>query len=51
MGPCDPFWSRWFQFWGQQAALEIDSPLDKMVVIRLMQEKTWWFLFEFFLEY
>ena len=44
MGPWDHFWSHWFQFWGQQATLEIYSPLDKMIVIRVVKKQEWWFL-------
>ena len=37
MGPWDHFWFHWFQLWGQQAALEIYSSLEKMTVIRVVQ--------------
>ena len=40
----------WFQFWGQQAVGDIESPLEKVIVIRVEKKKTWWFLFETFLE-
>ena len=33
------------------AALEIYSPLEKMIVIRVVQQQAWWFLYEIFLEY
>ena len=39
MGPYDHFWSHWFKLWGQQAALEIYSPLDKMFVIKVVQQQ------------
>ena len=51
MGHWDHFWSHWFQFLGQQAALEIYSPLEKIIVIRVVQKQAWWFLFEIFLRY
>ena len=41
----------WFQLWGQQAALKIYSPLEKMIVIRVVQQQECWFLSEIFLEY
>ena len=44
------FWSHWFQFWVQQAALEIDSLLEKKIVIRVVKQQEWWFLSEIFLE-
>ena len=41
----------WFQFWGQQAIWEIESPLEKVIVIRVVQQQTWWFLSEVLLRY
>ena len=35
----------WFQFWGQQEVGDIESPLEKVIVIRLEKKKVWWFLF------
>ena len=40
----------WFQFWGKQAIGDIESPLEKMILIKVKQQKTWWFIFETFLE-
>ena len=40
----------WFQFWGQQAIGDIESPLEKVIVIRVEQKQAWWILFETFLE-
>ena len=36
----------WFQFWGEQAVGDIESPLEKVIVVRVEQEQAWWFLFE-----
>ena len=41
----------WFQFWGKQAVGDIESPLQKVFVIRVEKKQAWWFLFETFLEY
>ena len=35
----------WFQFWGQQAVGDIESPLEKVIVIRVEKQQAWWFLF------
>ena len=51
MGPWDHFWSHWFQVWGLQAALKIYLPLEKIILIKLVQQQAWWFLSEMFLEY
>ena len=48
MGPWDHFWSHWFQLWGKQATLEIYSPLEKVIVIRVVQQQAWWLLSETF---
>ena len=40
----------WFQFWGQQVVMEIESPLEKVSVIIVVQQQAWCFLFETFLE-
>ena len=40
----------WFQFWGQQAVREIESPLEKVSIIIVVQQQAWCFLFETFLE-
>ena len=40
----------WFQFWGQQAVGDIESPLEKVIVIRVEQQQAWRFLFETLLE-
>ena len=34
----------WFQFFGQQAVCEIELPLEKVIVIRVVQQQAWWFL-------
>ena len=51
MGPWDHFWSHWFQLWGKQAAMDIYPPLEKMIVIIVVQKQAWWFLSEILLEY
>ena len=51
MRPWDHFWSHWFQLWGKQETLEIYSQLEEMIVIIVVKEQAWWFLFEIFLEY
>ena len=28
----------WFQFWGKQAAGDIESPFEKVIVIRVVQQ-------------
>ena len=50
-GTLGSFLSHWFQLLGQQVTLEIYSPLDKMIVIRVVQQQEWWFLSEIFWEY
>ena len=40
----------WFQFWGKQVVGGIESPLEKVIVIRVEQKQAWWFLFETFFE-
>ena len=47
---CDPGIA-WFQFWGQQVVWEIESPLKKVIVTRVVQKQAWWFLYEIFLRY
>ena len=46
---CDPGLS-WFQFWGKQTVGDIESPLKKVIVIRVEQQQAWCFLFETLLE-
>ena len=41
----------WFKFWGRQAIWEIESPLEKVIVIRVVQQQSWWFLPKFFVIY
>ena len=41
----------WFQFCWKQAVGDIESPLEKVIVIRVEKKQAWWFLFETFLEY
>ena len=31
----------WFQFWGQQAVGDIESPLEKVIVIRVEKQQAW----------
>ena len=40
----------WFQFWGKQEIGDIESPLEKVIVIRVENKQAWWSLFETFLE-
>ena len=35
----------WFQFWGQEAVRDIESPLEKVILIIVEKKKSWWFLF------
>ena len=39
-----------FNFFGKQAVWEMDSPLNKVILIRVVQQKAWWFLFQIFME-
>ena len=39
----------WFQFWGKQVVGDIESPLEKVIVIIVEHQQAWWFLFETFL--
>ena len=41
----------WFQFLRKQEVGDIESPLEKVIVIRVEHQQEWWFLFETFLEY
>ena len=40
-----------FNFFGKQAVWEMDSPLNKFILIRLFQHKSWCFLSQIFMEY
>ena len=40
----------WFQFWGQQAIGDIESPLEKVIVIRVDKKQEWCFLFKNFFQ-
>ena len=39
----------WFQFWGKQAVGDIESPLEKVIVIRVEKQQEWCLLFQTFL--
>ena len=50
---CDPgivFGPIDFKLFGKQAVWEMDSPLNKVMLIRVLQKKSWCFLSEIFLE-
>ena len=50
---CDPgtiFSPIDFKFFGKQAVWEMDSPFNKMILIRVVQQQAWWFLYEIFME-
>ena len=32
-----------FKLFGKQAVWEMDSPLNKVILIRVVQQKAWWF--------
>ena len=40
----------WFQFCGKQVVGDIESPIEKVIVIRVEKQQSWWLLFETFLE-
>ena len=33
-----------FNFFGKQAVWGMDSPLNKVILIRVVQQQAWWFL-------
>ena len=39
-----------FKFFGKQTVWEIDSPLNKLILFRVVQPKSWWFLSKIFME-
>ena len=39
-----------FKFFGKQEVWEMDSPLNKVMLIRVVQWQAWWFLSEIFME-
>ena len=39
-----------FKLCGKQAVWEMDSPLNKVMLIRVVQQQAWWFLSEIFME-
>ena len=41
----------WFKFWKKQVVGDIESPLEKVIVMSIEKKQAWWFLFENFLEY
>ena len=40
-----------FKLFGKQAVWEMDSPLNKVMLIRVVQHQAWWFLSEIFMKY
>ena len=40
-----------FRFLGKQVVWEMDSPLNKVILIRVVQQQEWWFLSKIFMEY
>ena len=40
----------WFQFLGQQAVGDIESPLEKVIAIKVEKQQAWWFLFKTFFQ-
>ena len=50
-------WDRWivfspidFKFFGKQEVWEMDSPLNKVILIRVSRHQSWWFLSQIFME-
>ena len=41
----------WLQFCRKQAIWEIESPLEMVIVIRVVQQQEWWIISEIFLKY
>ena len=39
-----------FKLFGKQAVWEMDSPLNKVIFIRVVQQQAWWFLSKIFME-
>ena len=39
-----------FNFFGKQAVRGMDLPLNKVILIRLVQQQAWWFLSKIFME-
>ena len=39
-----------FKLFGKQELWEMDSPLNKVMLIRVLQQQAWWFLPEIFME-
>ena len=50
MGPWDIFCPIDFKFFVKQTIEDMDSPLNRVVLIRLVQQKAWWFLSKIFME-
>ena len=50
MAPWDIFCPIDFKFFGKQAEWEMDSPLDKVILIRVVQQQAWWFLSKIFMK-
>ena len=45
MGPWNIFVSPIdFKFFGKQEVWEMDSPLNKVILIKLVQQQAWWFV-------
>ena len=40
----------WFEFWRKLGVGDIESPLEKVIVIRVEKKQACWFLFETFFE-
>ena len=39
-----------FKLFGKQAVWEMDSPFNKVMLIRVVQQQAWWFLSEIFMK-
>ena len=39
-----------FKFFEKQAVSKMDSPLNKVILIKLVQHQAWWFLSKIFME-
>ena len=39
-----------FNFLGKQVVWEMDSPLNKVILIKVVQRQAWWFLSKIFME-
>ena len=50
MGPWDIFCHDDFNFFGKQVVWEMDSQLNKVILIRVVQQQAWWFLSKIFMK-